>query len=82
MTGRVALGFVISFSLLWSQVRPVALEGAEAIGATVPGSRIGAYRKGNTYLLSVAPGVLKKPFLWYSELVGVRAGAVSDSLEA
>lgn len=55
-----------------------ALQGAERIGS----GKLVAYRKGASTLVAVPPGVLGKPFLWYTELVGAPAGTVAnDGLE-
>lgn len=65
-----------------AQPAPSPLDGAQNIGPANAVGRIAAFRKGNNYLLTVAPSAIRKPFLWYSELIGVPAGSVAQKLEA
>lgn len=67
---------------LTAQTANPALEGARRLGPPDAAGRISAYQKGNNYLLSIQPAALRVPFYWYSELVGVPAGATANSLEA
>jgi hypothetical protein len=54
------------------------LEGAELIGK----GPISAYSKKGSVILSLPKDIFGRPFIWYSEVVGLPAGVVSDSLEA
>ncbi len=54
------------------------LRGAELIGA----GRLRAYRVGASVIVAIPASDLGKPFLWYTEVVGIPAGAVAnDGLE-
>ena len=46
----------------------------ERIGA----GRLAAFRQGSNTLLLVPPDAIGKPFVWYTEVVGVPAGMVAD----
>jgi len=79
---RFLLVLCLTGAALPAQNANSALEGAQRLGPPDTAGRISAYKKGNNYLLSIQPAVLRKPFYWYSELVGVPAGATANSLEA
>jgi hypothetical protein len=54
------------------------IAGAERIGT----GAISAYLNKGSVILAVPPAMFEKPFIWYSEVVGLPAGVVADSLEA
>lgn len=54
------------------------LEGAELVGK----GPISIYSKKGSVILSLPRESFGRPFIWYSEVVGLPAGVVSDSLEA
>jgi hypothetical protein len=82
MIARSVLVLFLTAAALPAQNANSALEGAQRLGPPETASRISAHKKGTNYLLSIQPTALRKPFYWYSELVGVPAGATSNSLEA
>ncbi|MCU0790538.1 MAG: DUF5117 domain-containing protein, partial [Nitratireductor sp.] len=89
---RIALGFLFGCGALLALVgltQPVAaedaaptpqsvLEGAELVGK----GPISVYSKKGNVILSLPREAFGRPFIWYSEVVGLPAGVVSDSLEA
>jgi hypothetical protein len=79
---RFLLLFCLIACAATAQSSTSALDGAERLGPQDLAGRISAYRKGNAYLLTLRPEAMRKPFYWYSELVGIPAGAAEQSLEA
>ncbi|MCU0248312.1 MAG: DUF5117 domain-containing protein, partial [Bryobacter sp.] len=77
-----ALVLLCLATALFAQTPASPLDGAQRLGPTDPAARIAAFKKGSSYLLSVQSVALRKPFFWYSELVGVPSGATANSLEA
>lgn len=88
--GRPARRLALPFALcLLLGVAPVhaqqATPGVDALiqGAKLAGpGRIAAYTKEGRLLLLLPADALGKPFIWYSEVVGLPAGVVSDALQA
>lgn len=90
MTGRQARRLALPFALcLLLGAAPIhAQQAAPKVEALIEGAklagpgRIAAYTKEGRLMLLLPAEALNKPFIWYSEVVGLPAGVVSDALEA
>lgn len=54
------------------------LQGAELVGS----GAVGVHQKNGSVIVSLPREVFGRPFIWYSEIVSLPPGVVSDSLEA